>query len=191
MWRYDMRRLSAEEVRDSILAANGSLNPTLFGPSVYPKIEAEVLAGQSIPGYGWKTSLPEDQARRSVYVHIKRSLVLPILASFDAADADFTCPVRFVTTQPTQALSTLNSVFINEQARIFAKATAYDAGDDPDAQVKSVLWRVLQREPSQKEIVRGVDYLARTQKKFGVSKQESLRRFCLIALNLNEFVYLE
>ena len=32
-WRQNMRRLSAEEIRDSILAVNGSLNPKMFGPS--------------------------------------------------------------------------------------------------------------------------------------------------------------
>ena len=190
-WRFDMRRLSAEEVRDSILAANGSLNGAMFGPSIYPKIEAEVLAGQSRPGYGWPVSKPEDQLRRSVYIHIKRSLPLPILASFDAADTDFTCPVRFATTQPTQALSTLNSVFINEQARIFAESVRKTAGEKPASQVRQALWRVLQREPTPKEILRGTDYLARTEKKYGVTKTEALRAFCLIALNLNEFIYLD
>ena len=49
-WRFDLRRLTAEEVRDSILAVNGTLNPKMFGPSIYPKIPREVLAGQSRPG---------------------------------------------------------------------------------------------------------------------------------------------
>ena len=61
-----------------------------------------MLAGQPVPGKGWDTSGPEDSARRSVYVHVKRSLRLPILESFDAAEPDTTCPVRFVTVQPTQ-----------------------------------------------------------------------------------------
>jgi hypothetical protein len=52
--------------------------------------------------------------------HVKRSLTVPILASFDAADTDASCPVRFATTQPTQALGLLNSAFVNEQARRFA-----------------------------------------------------------------------
>ena len=49
-WRFPMRRLSAEEVRDTILNASGDLKLDMFGPSVYPKIPAEVLAGQSRPG---------------------------------------------------------------------------------------------------------------------------------------------
>ncbi len=190
-WRFDMRRLSAEEVRDSILFADGSLNPVMYGPSVFPKIPDEVLAGQSVPGAGWTVSNPEESARRSVYVHVKRSLPLPVLASFDAADTDFTCPVRFSTTQPTQALGTLNSAFIREQAQIFAGNILKTAGGNPVAQVKAVLRRVLAREPSAKEVLRGTNYLARTRKKFAVTEGQALRSFCLIALNLNEFLYLE
>ena len=87
-----MRRLTAEEVRDSILAVSGTLNLKAGGPSVYPPIPREVLAGQSVPGQGWPTSPPDEAARRSVYVHVKRSLLVPILATHDAADTDFELP---------------------------------------------------------------------------------------------------
>src|SRR5262249_2477761 len=85
-WRFNLRRLTAEEVRDSILAVSGNLNRArMNGPSVFPRIQREVLHGQSRPGIGWRPSSPEEQARRSVYVHIKRSLAVPLLAAFDAA----------------------------------------------------------------------------------------------------------
>src|SRR5262249_7918163 len=76
-WRFDMRRLTAEEIRDSILAVSGNLNLKMFGPGIYPEIPKEVLAGQSMPGRGWGKSSPEEQARRSVYIHVKRSLLYP------------------------------------------------------------------------------------------------------------------
>ena len=79
-WRFDMRRLSAEEIRDSILAVSGNLNLKMSGPGIYPPIPKEVLAGQSVPGRGWPASSPEEAARRSVYVHVKRSLPTPRLA---------------------------------------------------------------------------------------------------------------
>ena len=192
LWRFDMRRLDAEEIRDSVLAVNGTLNPTLYGPSVYPKIEKEVLAGQSVPGANWQVnSGPEQQSRRAIYTHIKRSLPLPILASFDAAETDFTCPVRFATTQPTQALTMLNSAFLNAQAANFAALLQSKAGDAPEAQVKSGLWRTLQRPPTPKEIARGVAFLKEMQNESGIPAKEALRRYCLVLLNLNEFVYLD
>src|SRR5262249_55017913 len=102
----------------------------------------------SRPGSGWRPSAPEEQARRSVYIHTKRSLPVPILAAFDAADADATCPVRFTTTQPTQALGMLNGDFLNAQAQVVADNLRRQAGDAPAAQVRLALRRVAQREPS-------------------------------------------
>lgn len=191
MWRFDMRRLDAEEIRDSILAINGTLNLQGGGPSVYPTIPKEVLAGQSVPGRGWGKSTPEEMARRSVYIHVKRSLAVPLLASFDAADTDFTCPVRFATTQPTQALSMVNSAFTNEQAQILADHLKRQAGPDLSAQVRLGLWRVLQRAPSDKEVARGVNLIRALQKENNFSRDEALRSYCVVLLNLNEFIYLD
>ena len=192
LWRFDLRRLEAEEVRDSILAVSGNLNvAAIGGPSIYPKIQREVLVGQSRPGSGWGRSSPEEQARRSIYVHIKRSLAVPLLASFDAADVDASCPVRFATTQPTQALGLLNGEFLNDQARIFADDVRVRAGDDPTARVRAVLRRATQRDPAPREVERGVEFLARMQSRHGLDPSGSLAKFCLLALNLNEFVYLD
>jgi len=190
--RFDLRRLTAEEIRDSILSACGNLNLNKTeGPSVFPVIPPAVLAGQSIPGNGWKPSTPEDAAARSVYVHIKRSLAVPILNQFDAADTDSSCPVRFTTTQPTQALAMLNGDFLNEQAKIFAENLRKKAGDDTLAQVRLALRRVTQREPTPKEIDRGVKFVERMRTDHGKSPDEALKSFCLLALNLNEFVYVD
>ncbi|MBW3624721.1 MAG: PSD1 and planctomycete cytochrome C domain-containing protein [Armatimonadetes bacterium] len=190
-WRFDMRRLQAEEVRDSILAVNGSLNPERGGPSIYPEIPEEVLAGQSRPGEGWGRSTPEQRRRRSVYIFAKRSLVTPILASFDGPETDSTCPVRFSTTQPTQALGMLNSTFLNEQAKVFAGELIRKAGTDPADRVKLGLWRVLQRAPTEAEIRRGAALIASLQKDEKMSAEAALESFCLVALNLNEFMYLD
>src|SRR5207302_5406300 len=116
-----MRRLSAEEVRDSILALTSTLSLKMYGPGVYVDIPKAVLAGQSIPGNGWGKSPSEEQNRRSVYIHVKRSLLTPILERFDAAETDRSSPIRFVTTQPTQALLMLNSDFLNSEAALLAE----------------------------------------------------------------------
>ena len=190
--RFNMRRLTAEEVRDSILAVNGSLNLSkVGGPSMYTLIPDEVLAGQSRPGAGWGRSSQEERNRRSVYIHVKRSLIDPVLASFDAADVDASCPVRFATTQPTQALALLNSEFIHREARQFAGYLRREAGDDAAEQVKTALWRVLQRAPTAGEIERGMELMARLQHEHGADEGHALDYFCVVALNLNEFMYLD
>lgn len=192
LWRFDMRRLRAEEIRDSILAANGSLNlDSMYGPSIYPIIPEAVLAGQSRPGSGWGNSSEDDRRRRSIYIHIKRSLTVPLLAAFDVADTDFTCPVRFSTTQPTQALGMLNSDFLNQQARIFAQELAEHADWSQQDKVAVVLQRVLQRPPTPQEVERGHMLVNSLQAEFEQDAATAMKNFCLLALNLNEFIYLD
>jgi hypothetical protein len=190
-WRFDMRRLQAEELRDSILAVNGSLSLKAGGPGFYPTISAEVLAGQSVPGANWGKSSPEEQSRRSVYIFVKRSLVTPMIASFDGPETDFTCPARFSTTQPTQALGMINSAFVNEQAKLFAQYLRKQAGDSPAEQVRLCLTRVLQRKPSPAEVTRGVKLIETLRRDEAASADQGLATFCLVALNLNEFIYLD
>ena len=191
LWRFGMRRLAAEEVRDSVLAVNGSLNLTMTGPGIYPVIPEEVLAGQSVPGQNWWVSSPRDLTRRSIYVHTKRSLIVPLIAAFDGADPDATCPVRFSTTQPTQALHTLNGEFMNRQARVLAGFVREEGGGDPAARVRLALNRVLQRLPTGPEVARGVELMESLRQKHRTDQDKALELFCLVALNLNEFIYLD
>jgi mono/diheme cytochrome c family protein len=190
-WRSDMRRLSAEEIRDSVLAVSGNLNLKMHGPGVYPPIPKEVLAGQSVPGRGWPTSKPDEASRRSVYVHVKRSLIHPLLEAFDFAEADRPTPVRFTSTQPTQALTLLNGEFMNSQAKIFADRLKKEAGDDVSAQVRRGLYLATQRSPSDAEVRRGVRLIEELQREDRVSGDQALQAFCLVVLNLNEFMYLD
>ncbi len=190
-WRFDMRRLTAEEIRDSILAVCGNLNLKMYGPGVYPEIPREVLEGQSVPGRGWGKSSPEEAARRSVYIHVKRSLLYPLLESFDLAEPDRTTPVRFSTTQPTQALGMLNGQFLNKQAAIFAQRLQKEAGDDVHQQVRLALSLATQRQPAREDIDRGVRLIESLKREESVTSEAALRAFCLVALNLNEFVYVD
>ncbi len=189
-WRFDMRRLSAEEVRDSILAVNGTLNPAMGGPSVFVHLPAAVLATESHPGANWGTSSPEDQCRRSIYIHVKRSVSVPILESFDAADTDNSCPARFVTVQPTQALGLLNGEFANTEAAKFSARARSEAGPDPAAQVRFILRLATDRTPSEAEVKKGLDLIESLKKK-GATDAVATNDFALMSLSLNEFVYLD
>ncbi len=190
LWRSDMRRLSAEEIRDSILAASGNLNLKMYGPGIYPEIPAEVLAGQSMPGHGWGKSTPEESARRSIYIHVKRSLLMPILEGFDLAETDRSVPSRFATTQPTQALGMLNGAFLRDQSRLLAGRARREAGSDRSKQVERALRLVTSRRPADAEVRRGLDLISGLESG-GMKADDALASFCLVALNLNEFLYLD
>jgi hypothetical protein len=191
VWRFDMRRLTAEEIRDSILALSGSLCLRMYGPGVYPEMPPEVLATQSMPGKGWGQSPPQEQNRRSVYVHVKRSLLTPILESLDVAETDRSAPVRFVTTQPTQALGLLNSDFVNKQADALAARLRREAGADVSKQVRLALKLATSRPAADAEVRRGVGLIEALQAKDGATPEVALKYFCLVVLNLNELVYLD
>ena len=190
-WRFPMRRLTAEEVRDSILAVSGTLNPKAGGPSVFPPIPKEVMAGQSRPGEGWPTSTPAEAARRSVYVHVKRSLLVPIIATHDAADTDFSCPVRYTTTVPTQALGLLNGAFCNEQARFFADRLKRDAPDDLAKKVHRAILLTTGRKPDASELDGDVAFINRLIEEEHLCARDALTQYCLLALNANAFLYLD
>ena len=194
--RFEMRRLTAEEIRDSVLWVGGLGNPRMYGPGMYVALPKEVLASQSVPGKGWGDSPKVEQARRSIYIHVKRSLLSPVLLSFDLAETDRSTPVRFATTQPTQALGMLNGAFFNEQARILADRIRAEVGSEPREQVRReqvrrVLHRVTSRPPSDREISQGVALLQSLTSEEGLGATAALDAFCLLAFNLNEFLYLE
>ena len=191
LWRFNMRRLTGEEVRDSILAVSGNLNLKMYGPSTYPKIPKEVLAGQSVPGQGWPTSPPDEANRRSVYAHVKRSLRVPILVGFDQPDPDSSCPVRYVTTVPTQSLGLLNGEFANEQAAAFARRLQKESPNDLAAQVTRAIRLTTGRVPTAEEVKKDVAFVESLKSKHKFEDLAALARYCLLCLNANEFVYVD
>ncbi|QDS95356.1 Planctomycete cytochrome C [Roseimaritima multifibrata] len=189
-WRFDRRRLSAEEVRDSILAVNGSLNRKLYGESVFPKISDEVLAGQSVPGKGWNVSSPEESDRRSIYVHVKRSLLLPLLTAFDYPEPDRTCDGRFATLQPGQALSLLNSDFIHAESKILL-ASIGGSEQPNEAIVRKAIQSVLSRQATDIEIAEGSELIEALAAREEVSRERATQLYCLSVINWNEFLFLD
>jgi hypothetical protein len=192
LWRYPYRRLDAEPLRDSVLAANGTLNGKLGGPGIYPKIAAEVLAGQSRPGSGWGKSTPEEAARRSVFIFVKRSLLVPFFELMDLPDTTTSCEQRNVSTIPTQALTLLNSEFMNEQARILAERLKREAGDSLESQITLAYRLTLSRPPQAEELAQGMKFVEQRLASTETSERDgALAAFCLVLYNLNEFFYID
>ena len=185
-WRFDLRRLTAEEVRDSMLSVTGQLNHAIGGPSVRPPLSDEVLASQSRPGLGWEPSGVASSHRRSVYIHVKRSLLMPMLAAFDFPDPDLSCEARFNTLGPGQALAMLNSDFSIDLARQFAERVD---GDDR-AFASSVIEAILKRPPDAPEVVTASNLIADLQRD-GLSGEAARAMFALSVLNWNEFLFLD
>ncbi|MDA0813953.1 MAG: DUF1553 domain-containing protein, partial [Verrucomicrobia bacterium] len=190
-WRFPMRRLTAEELRDSMIAVTGKLHTKLGGKSFFPVLDEEVLETSSTKAGKWASSPADELERRSIYIHIKRSLKPPELETFDFADTDSPCAARFVTTVPTQALAMLNSRNVNDQAKKLADRLRAEVKNGVEDQVRRALELALTRNIDAAEVARGLELIAELQNKHSLSPDAAFERFCLVALNLNEFVYLD
>ncbi len=193
-WRFDPRRLSAEEMRDSMLKVTDELNLNMGGPSFYPDVSDEVKAGQSVPGQGWGESTDADKARRSAYIYIKRSLIPPELSVFDFPETDGTCEARFLTTQAAQSLNLLNGRFARECAADLANRTFLgDFESDANLQtaVSNAVRRVYQREGTAQDYTLAKDLLNKLRDKHSLDEATAWQAYCLVLLNTNEFLYLD
>ena len=179
LWRFPNKRLEVEAIRDSVLAVSGRLNPAMYGPSMYPEVPKEALAGNSDPAAIWKPFDEKEASRRSVYAFMKRSFVVPFFEVLDLCDTTRPADKRLTTTVAPQALTLFNGGFINRQAKHFADRLRREAGDDADRQIEHAYRLALCRPPTERE--RGL------MRAF--LKREPLEQMCRVIFNLNEFVY--
>ncbi|MSO22794.1 MAG: DUF1553 domain-containing protein [Acidobacteria bacterium] len=183
VWRFNRRRLEAEALRDSILFISGRLNAERGGPSVFPPLpDAVADLGHSVPigGLMWEPNeKEEDSRRRSVYIFQRRSLPLPMMASFDATIFSESCERRSVTTTPLQALSMMNGSLVNEASGYLATRAEQEAGPDRSKQISRLFQIVLSRLPQPEELQKF--------SKFSGTLQEISSVF----LNSNELLYVD
>ncbi len=178
LWRQNLRRLEAEAIRDAVLATAGSLNTQMFGRGIFPTLSPEVLSSQSRPGSGWENNQPAaQQARRSIYIFVKRTLGVPLLESFDAASPDTPLARRNVTTVAPQALILLNGEFLEQQAAAMAERIAKEHPSHPAAQVALAYHLALGRAPSRMEREVAAAYLAREEERWQNLLREHPERF--------------
>ncbi len=198
LWRMPRVRLEVEAIRDSMLAVSGRLNRRMYGPSMFPRISRAALEGHSDPDTVWKPSAEEeDRSRRTIYVFLKRSLVVPMLEVLDLCDTTRTASRRMTTSVAPQALSLFNGEFVNRQARYLAARLENEVGTDPEKQIERAYALALARSPSQKErgnllafLRRETDNQTRQQDILPANaRRGALREMCRVILNLNEFVY--
>ena len=111
-----LRRLSAEQLRDSLLAVSGQLDETPFGPSV-PVYLTPFMTGRGRPESG-----PLDgNRRRSIYVEIRRNFLAPMMLTFDMP-SPFSCMGRrSASNVPAQSLMLLNDPFVHQQTQHWAE----------------------------------------------------------------------
>ncbi|MBI3463138.1 MAG: DUF1553 domain-containing protein [Planctomycetes bacterium] len=181
LWRFNRRRLEAEELRDAMLAVSGRLNLKTGGPSVIVPVEQDLIDLLYKPAQWAVTPDPTEHNRRSVYLLAKRNLRLPFMETFDQPDLQISCARRESSTHPPQALELLNGRLSNELAEAFAARLLREAGTEPAKQVELAFALAAGRSPTERERGLAVGFL----------REQSLREFALAVLNLNAFLYVE
>ena len=121
LWKFNHRRLEAEEIRDAMLAVSGRLNLKAGGPSFMSPIDPELVLRLKRPQYWVATRDKSEYDRRTLYMIYKRNLRLPFEEVFDAPDTLLSCARREQSTHAPQALELLNGQTSNDLAAAFAE----------------------------------------------------------------------
>lgn len=121
-------RTDAEVVRDIALAASGLLHREVGGPSVFPPVPESVLQFNFVVPDYWHPAPAPQRYRRSLYTFCKRTMPDPVLAAFDAPNADTACARRVRSNSPLAALVSLNEPVFMEAARALAVRILREGG---------------------------------------------------------------
>jgi mono/diheme cytochrome c family protein len=177
LWRYPPRRMSAEQIRDSMLSVAGQLDTRMGGPGfrLYQYLEDNVATYVPLDEHGPETF------RRAVYHQNARASRVDVLSDFDCPDPAFAAPRRAATTTPLQALTLMNHPFVLHMAEALAARVAREAGESGAQPVGRAFQLTLAREPDATERSAAESLV----------QQHGLTALCRALLNCNEFIYLK
>lgn len=179
LWRMNRRRLSAEEIHDSVLQVTGLLNLKMGGPSYQDFV---IQRPEHSPHYEYHLYDPLDKNthRRAIYRMIVRSQPQPFLDTLDCADPSFSVPKRAETLTALQALGMLNNRFMVSMSEQFAARLERDE-DSGTARIKAAYEALTGRRPDSEEIKLLLTY----------HQQHGLKNLSRVLFNLNEFVFVD
>ncbi|MDB5298826.1 MAG: hypothetical protein JWO87_489 [Phycisphaerales bacterium] len=190
-WRQNPRRLSAEEIRDTLLAVSGTLDPAPAGPHPFPP-ENEWKFTQHKPYYG---DYPTNH--RSVYLMQQRIRKQAFLATFDGADTNAATALRPLSTTAIQALFMMNDPFLHDQADKLAVRVGLAMNDDP-GRIDYAFHLCLSRPATAEELQAGQQYLhacaaklADAQVPWDQRNRQALASYMRVLLGSNEFVFVD
>jgi hypothetical protein len=174
LWRFPRRRLDLEAMRDTLLFVSGRLDPRMGG-------RAADLAGD-----------PRN-CRRTVYGLVDRQSLPAVFRAFDFASPDQSAERRARTTVPQQALFSMNSPFVIEQARALAARPDVAAAPSDETRVRALYKAVLARPPEPGEVRAAVRYLASHAAlgESGTSQLSHIEQLAQVLLMTNELLFVD
>lgn len=208
--RFKLRRLDAETLRDSLLAASGTLVSDRFGPSSGVGIDPQ---GRVVVGIDKGTITthkvePGGAAdfRRSIYVQVRRTRPVTVLDTFDAPSMVPNCEMRAQTTVAPQSLLLMNDTFILDSARRLAERLEKERPGDLKAQLERAWSLLFGKPPTAEDLAQSQAYLDEQTRQLieyhratppakGAPApnppREALASLCQILCSSNRFLYVE
>ena len=139
-WNGNHRRLTAEELRDSMLLASGELDSTVGG---------SLITNETKSDYGYRSL----STRRSLYQPVFRNALPQLFDAFDFASPSVSTGQRSRSTVATQALGLLNETWVHDRAKAMAVLVSSQHSQvDPAVWIRSVYARCYQRQPTAEEL---------------------------------------
>jgi len=173
------QRLDFEAMRDSMIYVSGKMDFTLGGRSV------DITADPSPP-------------RRSIYAFIDRQNLPGLFRNFDFASPDATCPRRFSTTVPQQALFMLNSPFIVQQIRGVLDRPEVKQDESSASKINAIYAILFDRKPTQQELKLGQSFIDgescdcdQTTSDAKTKTLSAWEKYVQVLMESNEFVFVD
>lgn len=187
--RMPMRRLDAEQLRDSLLAISGELAEEPFGQPGAVDVRKDGLV----------TSKATDGGRqRSIYIRQRRKEMPTILETFDLPQMNPNCTQRQDSTVVSQPLYLLHNKMIYDLSRSFANEVMSEAGSDANARVGAIYLTALGRPANEEEITLGLKALEQLTDEWRHAATEghtpedlALADLCHALLNSAAFLYVD
>lgn len=189
--RAQVKRLGGEAIRDSLLMVSGSLDETMFGPSVKVYLTS-FMQGRGRPG----NSGPLDGAgRRSIYLEIRRNFLSPMMLAFDTPQPITTIGRRNQSNVPAQSLIMLNDPFVIEQCELWAKRAIAETPDNADLRFERMVEQAFSRKPTDAERALAGQFLTSHSQTLQIEPQQRLvsvelwRDLAHVLVNAKPFIF--
>ena len=184
--RFNRRRLDVEELRDGMLAIDGSIDLAMGGTM-------QSGFGTDRENSNDRLSIdPTTSARRMVYLPLRRSNLPTLLNLFDFGDAVTSLGQRPATNVAPQALFMMNSEFVRERAGNLASQLLAASDWSDSERARQAYLRILAREADPEEVDSAVSYVTGYASRFdGITPLEAWQSYCRILLASNDFIYVD
>lgn len=161
---FPPRRLTAEEIRDSLLVASGELNREMGGVPIMPEINMEValqprMIQFSIAPAHQPSRTPEERNRRTIYAYRVRGQADPFLEIMNLPNPNESCEIRDAASVTPQAFTLLNSDVMTDRSIAFALRVMSERQDSPEHWVRRAVEIAYGRSPTRDELTSLHTYL--------------------------------